>query len=131
MKYIKFNLSILSAVFFSNLAVAGEQCEVIANQAAAVYAYCPAETSPDKMSEFAAATRDKYMNQKLNQVHVYLFDSKNRTPKTSNAFFKMSDKDVEKHQIGILDVNKNTGHKQYLCRKSKGKKLENCESFLK
>jgi hypothetical protein len=38
---------------------------------------------------------------------------------------------VEKHQIAILDVNKNTGHKQFLCRKSKGKKLENCDSLLK
>lgn len=131
----KFNGNLFVVFFFilttSSHSWAETKCEVVANQAAAVYAFCPPDAAPEKMADAVALWRDKYFNKKLNQIHIYFFNNKNKTPKTGNAFFKMSDADVGKYQTGIYDLNKNTGHTSFLCRKPNNKKMDKCESFIK
>jgi hypothetical protein len=126
-----FGLKILSPFLFSSLAIANGSCEVIANDGAGVYAYCSHDITLEEMSDFAAETRDKYMNQQLNQVHIFIFDNKFKTPRTGNEFWSMPGDEVEQHQIGILNVNRNTGYSDYYCRKYNEMLLVSCESFLK
>jgi hypothetical protein len=129
----RFVISLVVTMFGSALAhgTSSGGCEFVAIDAAAVYSYCDLTAPPEKIAESAVQLGQKYFNKKMNQVHVFLFNNKNKTPRTGMQFAKMSDSDVEKHQVGIYNLNKNSGYSQFLCKKPKGKSLEKCDSYLK
>ena len=121
----------LTIILLSFAAGAAKNCELIASEAASVYAYCPPETTPQQMAASAVSMGNKHFNQRQNQIHIYFFSNKKKTPKTGSGFAKMSDADVDRYQTGIYDDNRNTNYLAFVCRKEHGKKLEKCESFLK
>lgn len=109
-----------------NAASAKPMCEEVANQAAAVFAYCSQNTSAEQLAEFISVTKVKYMHPTMNQVHIYIFDNKKKTPTSMKAFTRMSERDVKKHQFAVFSENKNTDFKSFYCRKAPGKALQDC-----
>lgn len=120
---MKYSLLVLS-LLFSKVGFAAESCEVIGKVAAVIYVYCPAKMSIDEIGKVAKSYSEIHFNKAMNQIHIHIFNNKKNTPKDTNVFMKMSDAAVDKYQVAIAAVNKNTKHISFQCY-NKGK-LKDC-----
>lgn len=106
---------LVTVLVFQNYSMAASKCEVVGKVAAAVYVYCPKEMLIDDIAKEAKLLSVDHFNHQMNQVHMWIFNSKKHTPKNSKAYDKMPDADLNKYLVAITGINKNTNHKSFKC----------------
>lgn len=109
--------------------VGAEKCRVVAQWAAMVSMYCPADTDVTALAAKLATLKTQYLHPKMRQVHFIVVQEEAKAPK-SGKDLNMSEPVYDRVVFATADWNQNTGFKEYRCKRKPKKQLGACTELL-